>query len=76
VIASGSGGATLRNRICSFNSSGTFIGCGASVAAGSTSTTFVPTDGSAYSQSTLNRICDQTPICICEQASLVQIKVF
>jgi hypothetical protein len=54
-------GTSFTNRICTFNSSGVFSSCGASVAAGSTSTALVPTDGSAYSQSVLNRNCQVSP---------------
>jgi hypothetical protein len=49
--------ADFSHRICSFNPSGTFSGCGQTVDAGSTSTVSVPTDGTAYSQSFLFRGC-------------------
>src|SRR5262245_26886621 len=48
---SGTGSGNFTNRICSFTSSGAFSACGSAVAAGSTSSVVVPTDGSAYSQS-------------------------
>lgn len=74
--AAGFASSTLTNRICAFNSAGAFTGCGASVAPGATSTTFVQTDGSAYSQSTLFRRCQSTPIQGCSEVKLIQIKAF
>jgi len=52
-------GDSVRNRICTFDFAGNFFGCGATVAAQSTgsapdSTAFVPSNGSAYSQTFFN----------------------
>lgn len=73
AFATAGGISFLTNRICAFNSSGAFVSCGSSVAPGSTSTTLVPTDGSAYSQATLNRQCEFT---ICQSPFFNHIKAF
>ncbi|MBN1611264.1 MAG: hypothetical protein JW940_31820 [Polyangiaceae bacterium] len=51
--------ADASHRICSFNSDGTFYNCGASVLMREDkySTVFVPTDGTAYDQSTITSKC-------------------
>lgn len=68
-------GGGVTNRICAFNSSGGFTGCGASVFTGATSTTFVPTDGTAYSQTTLVRNCSAMTGA-CNGTTLDHIKAF
>ena len=60
AFASAPGAAIFNHRICTFNSFGSFSACGATVAASTTSTASVPTDGSAYSQSFLSRLCPPT----------------
>jgi hypothetical protein len=49
----------FNHRICTFTSSGGFSSCGATVGVDSTSTAFVPLDGSTYDQATLIRNCQQ-----------------
>lgn len=49
--ASNSGLYQFTNRICTFNSNGTFYTCGSTVTAGNVSQATVPTYGTAYSQS-------------------------
>lgn len=47
-------GAGLSNRICAYTSGGAFSGCGASATSNNPSTVFVPADGSARCNTTIN----------------------
>lgn len=69
--------ADNNHRICSFTSSGAFNSCGASVLMRSTetSTTFVPTDGTAYDQSTITSKCLAGGFCGVV-SSLIAVKAF
>lgn len=67
VARTSGSGATFTNRICAFTSTGAFSNCGNPVAAGSTSSVLVPTDGSAYSQAQWSctsgvEFCDTTRV--------------
>jgi len=45
------------NRICTFNSDGSFAYCGAAQPLNTTSTALVPSGGSAYGQSSIRSVC-------------------